>query len=100
MVQNGPFSGNSPDTARTGRGGYRALLKEQKEAPDELARAKTAEERQKITARMRSLPQRFLDLAREHPKAPVAVDALVRVVEAVNGTAFPAGGKDTPGHQA
>src|SRR5262245_4688534 len=79
---------------------YRALVKEQQGLPDDLASARTAEERKKVLARLQALPQRFLALAEKHPKDPVALDALVQVVAAVNSTAFPACGKDSPGTKA
>jgi hypothetical protein len=79
---------------------YRALLKEHQDAPEDLSKARTAEERKKVVARLRALPQRFLELAQKHPKDPVALEALIQTVAVVNGTAFPAGGKDSPGHAA
>src|SRR5262249_45981142 len=56
--------------------------------------------RKKVVTRVQTLPRRFLELAEKHPKDPVAVEALIRTVAMVNGTAFPAGGKDSPGHRA
>jgi hypothetical protein len=79
---------------------YQALVKEQRELPDELAKAKTDEERKKVLERLRSLPLRFLELAEGNPKDPVAVEALIQAVVMVNSTIFPAGGKDSPGNRA
>ncbi len=79
---------------------YQALLKESQNLPDELSKAATDEERKKALARLGSLPSRFLALAEANPKDPVAVEALIQTVTLVNGTAFPAGGKDSPGSRA
>lgn len=45
-------------------------------------------------------PRRFLELAEENPKDPVALEALIQTVSLVNSTAFPEGGKDSPGERA
>jgi len=58
---------------------YQALLKERQDA---------------------KLPLKFLELAEENPKDPVALEALIQTVSIVNGTAFPTGGKDSPGERA
>src|SRR5262249_40199119 len=79
---------------------YRALLKEYQDVPEDLAKAKTAEERKKVVTRLRTLPLRFLELAEKHPKDPVALEALIQTVAAANSTIFPAGGKDSPGQRA
>jgi hypothetical protein len=79
---------------------YRALLKESQDMPEDLSKARTAEERRKVVARLQTLPLRFLELAEKHPKDPVALEALIQTVAAVNSTAFPAGGKDSPGQKA
>lgn len=79
---------------------YQSMLKEQQALPDELAKAKTEEEKRAVIARMGKLPHRFLELAEGHPKDPIAIDSLVQVVAIVNGSAFPAGGKDSPGTRA
>lgn len=63
---------------------YQALLKERQDGSQVLAK----------------LPLRFVELAEEHPKDPVAVEALIQAVTWVNGTAFPVGGKDSPGERA
>ncbi|HKX60463.1 MAG TPA: hypothetical protein VJS65_01445 [Verrucomicrobiae bacterium] len=46
------------------------------------------------------LPLRFLELAEENPKDPVALEALIQTVSIVNGTASPVGGKGSPGERA
>jgi hypothetical protein len=79
---------------------YQALLKEQQNGPDELLKAATSEERKQIQARLGTLPMRFVELAEENPKDPVAVEALIKTVASANGTAFPEGGKDKPGQRA
>src|SRR5262245_10517496 len=79
---------------------FKALLKQRDQLPDELSNAKTPEERNKLRERLSSLPQRFLELAEKNPNHPVALDSLIQTVALVNGTAFPAGGKDTPGDRA
>ncbi len=79
---------------------YQALLKERQDLPDELSKAKTDEERKKVLERLGRLPLRFLELAEQNPKDPVALEALIQTVALVNGTAFPAGGKDSPGSRA
>lgn len=79
---------------------YQALLKEHQNAPEDLAKAKSDEERKKIQAQMQTLPLRFLKLAEENPKDPIALEALIQVIAIVNGTAFPAGDPDSPGYRA
>ncbi len=79
---------------------YRALLKENQDMPEDLRKARTAEERRKVVDRLHTLPLRFLELAEKHPNDPVAPEALTQTVAIVNGTAYPAGGKDTPGYKA
>ncbi len=79
---------------------YQTLLKENRELPEELSKAKTADERKRIAARMQSLPQRFLELAEKHPHNPVAVEALTQVIATVNSTIFPANSPDSPGYKA
>src|SRR5262245_60442244 len=79
---------------------YQAVGSEQQHVRDDRRRARTGEERKKVLARLGTLPQRFLELAEEHPKDPVAVEALIQTVSIVNGTVFPPGGKDTPGQRA
>jgi hypothetical protein len=72
---------------------YQALLKERQDGPDELSKAATDEARKQIQSRLAKLPQRFVELAEQHPKDPVALEALIQTVPIVNGTAFPDGGK-------
>jgi hypothetical protein len=67
---------------------FKALVEEQtklqKEISESLKAAKTTEERQELmkvfSAKVGTFPARFLELAKKHPKDPVAVEALVRVV--------------------
>ena len=89
--------GGKPATAEEQ---YQALLKESQDLPEDLSKAKTPEERRKVVARLQTLPLRFLELAEKYPNDPVALEALIQTVAAVNGTAFPAGGKDSPGEKA
>jgi hypothetical protein len=79
---------------------YQALVKERQDGPEDLAKAKSDEELKQILARLQKLPLRFLELAEQHPNDPVAVEALIQTVALVNGSAFPAGGKDSPGTRA
>lgn len=79
---------------------FQALLKESQDGPEDLSKAKTAEERKQVQARLVELPLRFLELAEESPKDPVALEALIQTVSWVNSTAFPEGGKDSPGERA
>jgi hypothetical protein len=81
----------------TPRQQYQALLKEYRDMPETLSKAKTAEERQKLVARLHNLPLRFLQLAEKHPNDPVALEALTQTVAAVNSTAFPPGAKTVRG---
>ena len=67
---------------------YQTLLKEYEEA-----RAASSGER------LSKVALRFLELAEKHPRDPVAVDALIRVVGVYNSSAHPAG-KDSPGGRA
>src|SRR5262245_33908756 len=79
---------------------YQALLKECQDLPEGLSKAKTEEERKQLRARLGTLPLRFLELAEQHPNDSVAVEALIQTVALANGSAFPAGGKDSPGGRA
>jgi len=79
---------------------YQALVKEWQNQSSDLANAKTAEERKKVSARLQTLPQRFVELAEKYPKDAVALEALIQVISFVNGTAFPAGGEGSPGERA
>src|SRR5262245_47248108 len=88
------------DKAATPAEQYQALLEERRKVPEDLSKAKTDEERKKALARLAKLPLRFLALAEANPKAPVALKALIETVSLVNGTASPAGGKDSPGRKA
>ncbi|MBI4585001.1 MAG: hypothetical protein HY717_13395, partial [Planctomycetes bacterium] len=79
---------------------YQALLKERQNVPEDLSKAKSDEERKKVLARVENLPLRFLALAEANPEDPIALEALIQTVSWVNSTAFPAGGKDSPGDRA
>src|SRR5262245_22439736 len=79
---------------------YQTLLKESQKASEDLSKAKTAEERRQVVARLGTLPLRFLELAEKNPKDPVALEALIQTVTLVNSTAFPAGGRRSPGERA
>jgi hypothetical protein len=60
---------------------YQALLKEFQAASQDLfSRAKTDEERNKVLGGVDRFPLRFLELAEKYPKDPIALDALVQVV--------------------
>src|SRR5262245_15571670 len=77
------------DKAATSAEKYQALLKERENGPDDLSKAQTTAERNQIQARLATLPLRFLGLAEQNPKAPVALEALMQTASIVNGTAFP-----------
>jgi hypothetical protein len=91
---------NGQDKPATPAEQYQSLLREQDQLPDELAKAKTAQERKQIRERLSGLPLRFLELAEKYPQDPVAVEALTQVVALAHGSAFPTIGKDTPGDKA
>jgi len=60
---------------------YQALLKEYRAASQDVySRAKTDEERNKLLTRVDKFPLRFLELAEKYPKDPIALDALVEVL--------------------
>ena len=92
--------GEPQDKPATPAEKYGALLKERQDAPDDLSKAVTAEERRRVQARLGKLPLRFLELAEANPNDPVALEALIQTVSWVNSTAFPEGGKDSPGERA
>lgn len=79
---------------------YNALLKERQDAPEDLSNATTGEDRRKVQARLATLPLRFLELAEQNPKDPVALEALIQTVSWANSSAFPEGAKDSPGERA
>ena len=79
---------------------YQTLLKEREDGPEGLSNAASAEERKQLQTRQAKLHVRFLELAEQNPKAPVALDALLQTVGIVNGTAFPLGGKASPDERA
>src|SRR5712692_8126583 len=78
---------------------YKALLKEYQAASQDLySRAKTDEERNKLLPSADKFPLRFLELAEKNPKDPIALDALVQVVNLEisleNNTAHTGRGKE------
>jgi hypothetical protein len=95
-----PVADDGQDKPATPAQQFEALLKEHQDVPDDLAKATTDDDRKMVLARLRTLPLRFLELAEKNPQDAVAPESLIRTVEIVNGTAFPAGGKDTPGSRA
>jgi hypothetical protein len=94
-------AGEGQDQAAPPAEQYKALLKEYWDAVDSFSKAyfaaKTDEERTKVRAEksppLDKLLSKFLELAEKYPNDPVAVDALVWVV---NNTSDSAGGKDSP----
>jgi hypothetical protein len=81
---NAPTEGTKKGPATEGQKKYQALVKEYDTTRDEYfkayQKAKTDEERQKLKyPEAESYARRFLDLAREYPNDPAAVDALVWV---------------------
>jgi hypothetical protein len=91
-----------PDKPTTPAEQYKALLKEYQTAAS--GGDGTDEGRRKIIAHVDSLRdslgRRFLELAEKNPSDPIAVDALIQAIWMVNNSAFPAGGKDSPGAKA
>jgi hypothetical protein len=86
----------------TPAGQYKALLKEYQVASHDLfSRTKTDEERNKVLGSVDTFPLRFLELAEKYPRDPIALDALVQVVNLEisfeNNTAYAGLGKqDSP----
>lgn len=96
-----PLSAVAQDKPATPKEQYKALAQEFFDATQLHAlKAKTDEERNEAVARMDRLRPKLLDLAEKHPSDPVAVDALVRVLQLEiwleNNTAHPGDGKDSP----
>jgi hypothetical protein len=90
----------SKDKTATPAEQYKALEKEFQDAAQVFSKAyseaKTDEQRKKVVAEKSpwdKFPPRFLELAERNPKDPVAVDALVWVL---NSTSESVGGKDSP----
>ncbi|MCI0682587.1 MAG: peroxiredoxin family protein [Gemmataceae bacterium] len=79
---------------------YKALVKEYQRAAG--GGAKSDQERKQLIERLDKqrpgLAARFLTLAEQNPKHPIAVDALIQAIWMVNNNAFPAG--DGPGMRA
>jgi hypothetical protein len=80
---------------------YKALVNEFYDATQVFSfKAKTDEERNEAVARVDKLRLRLLDLAEKNRKDPIAVDALVQVIQQEiwleNNTAYPGDGKDSP----
>jgi hypothetical protein len=61
---------------------YQTLFKEFHATAHGLYKARTDEERQKVAERMVKLSPRFLDLAQNYPADPIALDALIQVINA------------------
>ena len=59
---------------------YKSLLKEFNETAYKNWQATNDEERKQIVARIENLPLQLLELVEEHPKDPIALDALTQVV--------------------
>src|SRR5262249_50690973 len=78
---------------------YKVLLKEWQAASQGIfSRAKTDKERNKMLASVDKFPLRFLELAEKYPKDPIALDALVHVVNLEisleNNTTYAGRGKE------
>jgi hypothetical protein len=90
----------SQDKATTPAEEYKALHKKYQDATEVFSKAysqaRTDKERKKVVAEKSpedKFAPRFLELAEKNPKDPVAVDALVWVL---NNTSEPIGGKESP----
>ena len=83
---------------------YKALVKEFYEAANLHSKAATDEERNQAVARVDRLSTRLLELAEKNPADPIAIDALVEVVNdeiwLENNTTHPGRGKDSPQERA
>jgi len=81
---------------------YKAILKEYQTAAG--GGAKSDEERKQLIERLDKrrpdISSKFLKLAEQNPKQPIAVDALIQAIWMVNHNAYPAGGADNPGMRA
>jgi hypothetical protein len=80
---------------------YQALAKEFNDAAHAYyLKATAGEEQSEALARLEKLPPRFLELAEKNPQDPVALDALVQVVNAEmwleNNSTHPGFGTDSP----
>jgi len=91
---------DGPDKPVTPGVQYQAFQKEFNNAASAFWQAKTELERSNIFARVDKLPLRFLDLGRDNPKDPIAMDALIQVMSLEywlnTHTAHPGWGKDSP----
>jgi hypothetical protein len=83
---------------------YQALVKEFYEAANVHFKATTDEERNKAVARVDRLSPRLLELVEKNCDDPIAIDALVQVVNdeiwLENNTMHPGRGKDSPQERA
>jgi hypothetical protein len=91
----------SQDKPTTPAAQYEALAKEFNDAAHAYyLKATAGEERSEAVARLEKLPRRFLELAENNPKDPVALDALVQAVNAEmwleNNSTHPGFGGDSP----
>ncbi len=79
---------------------YQVLFKEFHATAHGLYKATTDEERQRAAEQMDKLSPRFLDLAQNYPVDPIALDALIQVINAElwleNNTSHPGRGDDNP----
>lgn len=80
---------------------YQALAKEFQDAAHIFyLKAQAGEEREKALARVEKLPPQLLELAEKNPSDPIALDALVQVVNQEmwmeNNTSHPGWGRDSP----
>ena len=79
---------------------YKALVKEFYEAANLHSKAATDEERNQAVARVDRLSTRLLELAEKNPADPIAIEALVQVVNhelwLESNTTHPGRGKDGP----
>jgi hypothetical protein len=93
------------DKSATPADRHKALVKDFYETTHVFSfKAKTDADRNKAVARVAALSLRCLELAEKNPKDPVALDALVQVVNQEiwleNNTAYPGRGKDSPQSKA
>jgi hypothetical protein len=91
---------DAQDTPPTPAKQYQALTKEFSTSAGAFWRADSDQERNDIVARIGTLPPKFLQLAENNPKDPIALDALVEVVSQEywlnTHTSHPGWGKESP----
>jgi AhpC/TSA family protein len=76
----GAWAAAQPEESATPAKEYQALSKEFQTAAAAFWQATTAEETNKIVAKVDKLPLQILELVEKNPKDPIALDALIQVI--------------------